>query len=77
MRVRRRSANIGYSGREYPHATEHRSGAFGTHFRVDPQEKRIAIAMIQTSNQEFLRDFENMVIQAVVGSGARNNAGTN
>jgi len=46
------------------------SGAFGTHFWVDRKEKLIAIAMTQTSNQEFLRDFENMVMQAVVGNGA-------
>ena len=43
------------------------SGAFGTHFWVDRKEKLIAIAMTQTSNQEFLRDFENMVMQAIVG----------
>ncbi len=42
------------------------SGAFGTHFWVDRRERLIAIAMTQTSNQEFLRDFENMVMQAVV-----------
>ena len=46
------------------------SGAFGTHFWVDRKEKLVAVAMTQTSNQEFLRDFENMVMQAVVGSGA-------
>ncbi|HEY7185251.1 MAG TPA: serine hydrolase domain-containing protein [Vicinamibacterales bacterium] len=53
------------------------SGAFGTHFWVDRKEKLIAIAMTQTSNQEFLRDFENMVMQAVVGSGAARSTGTN
>jgi CubicO group peptidase (beta-lactamase class C family) len=56
------------------------SGAFGTHFWVDRKEKLIAIAMTQTSNQEFLRDFENMVMQAVVvgaGSGGLRAAGTN
>ena len=47
------------------------SGAFGTHFWVDRKEKLIAIAMTQTSNQEFLRDFENMVMQSVVGVSAR------
>jgi CubicO group peptidase (beta-lactamase class C family) len=53
------------------------SGAFGTHFWVDRKERLIAIAMTQTSNQEFLRDFENMVMQAVVGSGAAvHSAGT-
>jgi CubicO group peptidase (beta-lactamase class C family) len=44
------------------------SGAFGTHFWVDRKEHLIAVAMTQTSNQEFLRDFENMVMQAVVGA---------
>ena len=42
------------------------SGAFGTHFWVDRKEKLVAIAMTQTSNREFLADFENMVMQAVV-----------
>jgi CubicO group peptidase (beta-lactamase class C family) len=43
------------------------SGAYGTHFWVDPRQKLAAVVMTQTSNQEFLRDFENMVMQAVVG----------
>jgi CubicO group peptidase (beta-lactamase class C family) len=42
------------------------SGAFGTHFWVDPKENLVAIAMTQTSNREFLGDFETMVMQAVV-----------
>ena len=41
------------------------SGAFGTHFWVDRKEKLVAIVMTQTSNREFLTDFENMVMQAV------------
>jgi CubicO group peptidase (beta-lactamase class C family) len=53
------------------------SGAFGTHFWVDRKEKLIAIALTQTSNQEFLRDFENMVMQAVVGPTLSRSAGTN
>jgi CubicO group peptidase (beta-lactamase class C family) len=54
------------------------SGAFGTHFWVDRKEKLIAIALTQTSNQEFLRDFENMVMQSVVGgSAAARGTGTN
>jgi CubicO group peptidase (beta-lactamase class C family) len=52
------------------------SGAFGTHFWVDRREKLIAIALTQTSNQEFLRDFENMVMQSVVG-GTPRTSGTN
>jgi len=42
------------------------SGAFGTHFWVDRKKNLIAIAMTQTPNREFLSDFENMVMQAVV-----------
>ena len=45
------------------------SGAFGTHFWVDRRQNLVAVVMTQTSNQEFLRDFENMVMQAVVGPG--------
>jgi CubicO group peptidase (beta-lactamase class C family) len=53
------------------------SGAYGTHFWVDRKEKLIAVVMAQTSNQEFLRDFENMVMQAVVGGGSASSVGTN
>jgi CubicO group peptidase (beta-lactamase class C family) len=42
------------------------SGLFGTHFWVDRQANLVAVAMTQTSNQEFLRDFENMVMQRIV-----------
>jgi CubicO group peptidase (beta-lactamase class C family) len=41
-------------------------GAFGTHFWVDPKEKLLGILMVQTSNQEMIRDFENMVLQSIV-----------
>jgi CubicO group peptidase (beta-lactamase class C family) len=53
------------------------SGAYGTHFWVDRKEKLVAVVMTQTSNQEFLRDFENMVMQAVVGGGLSAAVGTN
>jgi CubicO group peptidase (beta-lactamase class C family) len=53
------------------------SGAYGTHFWVDPKEDLVAIVMTQTSNQEFLRDFENMVMQAVVGVGTSRPSSTN
>jgi CubicO group peptidase (beta-lactamase class C family) len=53
------------------------SGAFGTHFWVDRKENLVAVAMTQTSNQEFLRDFENMVMQAVVGESAPRRVSTN
>ena len=42
------------------------SGAFGTHFWVDPKEKIVAIYLVQTSNPDIQRDFENAVIQALV-----------
>jgi CubicO group peptidase (beta-lactamase class C family) len=42
------------------------SGAYGTHFFVDPVEQVVAVLMVQTSNQEVNRDFEDMVMQAVV-----------
>jgi CubicO group peptidase (beta-lactamase class C family) len=51
------------------------SGAYGTHFWVDPAQNLVAVVMTQTSNQEFLRDYENMVMQAVVGE--RRNTGAN
>jgi CubicO group peptidase (beta-lactamase class C family) len=42
------------------------SGAFGTHFWVDPKEKLLAILMVQTSNPEMSRDFETAVMQSIV-----------
>jgi CubicO group peptidase (beta-lactamase class C family) len=42
------------------------SGAYGTHFFVDPVEQVVAVLMVQTANQEVNRDFEDMVMQAVV-----------
>jgi CubicO group peptidase (beta-lactamase class C family) len=53
------------------------SGAYGTHFWVDRKEKLVAVVMTQTSNQDFLRDYENMVMQAVVGGGSVASVGTN
>jgi CubicO group peptidase (beta-lactamase class C family) len=47
------------------------SGAYNTHFFIDPQEKVIAIFMTQVAQLETrgqLRDdFENAVMQAIVG----------
>ena len=43
------------------------SGAFGTHFWVDPQEKLVGVVMTQTPNNEFRSDYENAVMQAIVG----------
>jgi CubicO group peptidase (beta-lactamase class C family) len=42
------------------------SGAYGTHFWVDPKEKVVAVLMTQTSNQGFNTDFENAVMQTIV-----------
>lgn len=54
------------------------SGLYGTRFWVDPKEKLIAVVMTQTSNGEFLNDFENMVMQAVVSPSLETRAaGTN
>jgi CubicO group peptidase (beta-lactamase class C family) len=43
------------------------SGAWGTHFWVDRKEQIVAIEMIQTPNNEFRLDFENAVMQSIVG----------
>jgi CubicO group peptidase (beta-lactamase class C family) len=42
------------------------SGAYGTHFFVDPKEQVVAVLMVQTSNAEVSRDFEDLVMQAIV-----------
>jgi CubicO group peptidase (beta-lactamase class C family) len=42
------------------------SGAYGTHFWVDPKENLVGIVLAQTSNRNFLGDFENAVLQAVI-----------
>jgi CubicO group peptidase (beta-lactamase class C family) len=52
------------------------SGAYGTHFWIDPKEKIVGVLMTQTSNQELRSDFENAVMHALVG-GAVNGSGTN
>ena len=42
------------------------SGAFGTYFWVDPKQKMVAIYLVQTSNPEIQRDFDQAVMQALV-----------
>ena len=42
------------------------SGAYGTHFWVDPKENLVGILMAQTSSRPLLSDFENAVMQAVI-----------
>jgi len=41
-------------------------GAFGTHFWVDPKEKLVGLLLVQTSNQEMIRDFETAVMQSLL-----------
>jgi CubicO group peptidase (beta-lactamase class C family) len=41
-------------------------GAFGTHFWVDPKENIVGVLLVQTSNRDTDRDFENAVMQAIV-----------
>jgi len=42
------------------------SGAYGTHFWVDPKEDLIAVMMIQTPIGEMRPEFENAVMQAII-----------
>ena len=42
------------------------TGAQGTHFFVDPKEQLTAVLMVQTSNQEIIRDFEDLVAQTII-----------
>jgi CubicO group peptidase (beta-lactamase class C family) len=42
------------------------SGAYGTHFWVDPKENLVGILLAQTSSRPLLSDFENAVMQAVI-----------
>lgn len=52
------------------------SGLFGTHFWVDPKEKIVGILMTQTANNEMRNDFEDAVMQAIVGHGSVGGSGT-
>jgi CubicO group peptidase (beta-lactamase class C family) len=42
------------------------SGAYGTHFWIDPKQKLVAIMMVQTPGQSRTGDFETAVMQAVL-----------
>jgi CubicO group peptidase (beta-lactamase class C family) len=42
------------------------SGAYGTHFFVDPKEKVVAVLMTQTSTPGVNADFETAVMQSIV-----------
>ena len=52
------------------------SGAYGTHFWIDPKEKIVGVLMLQTPNNEVRADFENAVMYALVG-GSGGGTGTN
>jgi CubicO group peptidase (beta-lactamase class C family) len=41
-------------------------GAFGTHFWVDRKEQLTGLLMVQESNGQLMRDFENAVMQAII-----------
>ena len=41
------------------------TGAQGTHFFVDPREELVGVLMVQTSNGEVQREFEDLVAQSV------------
>jgi CubicO group peptidase (beta-lactamase class C family) len=42
------------------------SGAYGTHFWIDPKQEIVAVMMIQTPIREMRPEFENAVLQAIV-----------
>jgi CubicO group peptidase (beta-lactamase class C family) len=42
------------------------SGAYGTHFWVDPKEDIVAVMFIQTPIREMRPEFENAVMQAII-----------
>ena len=42
------------------------SGVYGTHFWVDPKENLVGILLAQTTDRNFISDFENAVMQAVI-----------
>jgi CubicO group peptidase (beta-lactamase class C family) len=42
------------------------SGAYGTHFWVDPSKKLVAILMLQTPGQARTEEFETAVMQALM-----------
>jgi len=44
------------------------SGAYGTHFWIDPKEKVVGVFMAQTSNRDIRDDFENAVAFSVMGT---------
>jgi CubicO group peptidase (beta-lactamase class C family) len=59
-------SNAGAAGTELSNGSFGWSGAFGTHFWVDPKEKIVAVLMTQGGSRELIADFETAVMQAVV-----------
>jgi CubicO group peptidase (beta-lactamase class C family) len=42
------------------------SGAYGTHFWIDPSKHLVAILMVQTPGTQRTEDFETAVMQGLV-----------
>ena len=58
-------SNSGAAGSALSNGSFGWSGAFGTHFWVDPKEKIVAVLMTQGGSIELTADFETAVMQAV------------
>jgi CubicO group peptidase (beta-lactamase class C family) len=59
-------SNAGAAGTELSNGSFGWSGAFGTHFWVDPKEKIVAVLMTQGGSRGLTADFETAVMQAVI-----------
>jgi CubicO group peptidase (beta-lactamase class C family) len=59
-------SNSGAAGTALSNGSFGWSGAFGTHFWVDPEEEIVAVLMTQGGSIELTADFEMAVMQAVV-----------
>jgi CubicO group peptidase (beta-lactamase class C family) len=58
--------NSGAAGTELSNGSFGWSGAYGTHFWVDPKEKIVAVLMTQGGSREVIADFETAVMQALI-----------
>ena len=58
--------NFGAAGSALSNGSFGWSGAFGTHFWVDPKEGIVAVLMTQGGSIELTADFETAVMQAVI-----------
>jgi CubicO group peptidase (beta-lactamase class C family) len=59
-------SDSGAAGTALPNGSFGWSGAFGTHFWVDPKEKIVAVMMTQGGSIQLTSDFETAVMQAVI-----------